>query len=215
MFCPGCSLQVNDDLKFCKNCGANLRGVRDAMTSRSTGEKFDWSKTWWAEMIYAPEELERRRGITPEEKRLNEEKKRLDEIKGGVITSLVGLGVMIAFYFFFGAVAKNMPPNKAEIVLNLWLLGIIPTLIGAGLLINGFFISRRIVKLKEELMRAALSARQAPVAYPNANPNTLDAKTTDQLIVDATPLVGYSVTEDPTAHLPETVAAPHAMKPVD
>jgi len=215
MFCPGCSLQVNDDLKFCKQCGANLRGVREAMTSQSTAEKFTWSKTWWAGMLYSPEELERMRGVTPEEQRLNEERRRLNEIKGGVITSLVGFGVMIAFYFFFGAVAKNMPPNKAEIVLNLWLLGIIPTLIGAGLLINGFFISRRLVKLKEELARAAMSARQAPVAYPDANPNPFDAKTTDQLLVDATPPVGYSVTEDPTAHLPGTVAAPHALKPVD
>jgi hypothetical protein len=215
MFCPGCSLQVNDDLKFCRSCGANLRGVREAMTSRSTGEKFDWSKTWWAEMIYSPEELERRRGITPEEKRLNEEKKRLDEIKGGVITTLVGLGMMISFYFFFGAVAKNIPPHDAEIVRNLWLLGIIPTLIGAGLLINGFFISRRLVKLKEELTRAAMSATQPPIAHPTANPNALGAKTTDQLIVDAAQPAGYSVTEDPTAHLPEPVAAPRSMKPVD
>jgi len=215
MFCPGCSLQVNDDLKFCKQCGANLRGVRDAMTSRSTGEKFDWSKTWWAEMIYSPDELERRRGITPEEKRLNEEKKRLDEIKGGVITSLVGVGVMISFYFFFGAVARNIAPKDAEIVRNLWLLGIIPTLIGAGLLINGFFVSRRLVKLKEELARASMSARQAPIAQPTANPNAFDAKTTDQLSLDPAPPESYSVTEDPTAHLPEPVAAPRAMKPVD
>lgn len=214
MFCPGCSLQVNDDLKFCKQCGANLRGVREAMTSRSTGEKFDWSKTWWAEMIYSTEELERLRGITPEEKRLNEEKKRLGEIKGGVITSLVGVGVMISFYFFFGAVAKQGDPQAAEIVRNLWLLGIIPFLVGAGLLINGFFISRRLVKLEEELTRAAMSASTPPIANPTVNPNALDAKTTDQLIVDASP-AGYSVTEDPTAHLPEPVPAPRAMKPVD
>ena len=53
MFCPGCGLQVNDDLKFCRQCGANLHSVREAMASRSTREKFDWSKTWWAEMIYS------------------------------------------------------------------------------------------------------------------------------------------------------------------
>ena len=65
MFCPGCSLHVNDDLKFCRHCGANLRGVHDAMASRPTEEKFDWSKTWWAEMVYPPEELERRRKDLP------------------------------------------------------------------------------------------------------------------------------------------------------
>src|SRR2546428_347457 len=65
MFCPGCGFQVNDDLKFCRQCGANLRGVREAMTSRPTRGKFDWSKTWRAEMIYRKEELERKRGVTP------------------------------------------------------------------------------------------------------------------------------------------------------
>jgi hypothetical protein len=185
------------------------------MTSRTSGEKFDWSKTWWAEMIYSPEELEKRRGITPEEKRLNEEKKRLNEIKGGVITTLAGFGVMLSFFFFFGAVAKNIPPKDAEIVRNLWLLGIIPTLIGAGLLINGFFISRRLVKIKEELALAVRFGSQAPIGQPLALPDALEGKTTDHLIIDAAPPAGHSVTEDPTAHLPEPVAAPRVMKPVD
>lgn len=203
MFCPGCGFQVNDDLKFCRQCGSNLHSVRDAMMSRSTGEKFDWSKTWWAEMVYSPEELERRRGITPEEKRLSEEKKRLNEIKGGVITGLVGVGVMISFYFFFSAVAKQAG-DGAEIVSNLWLLGIIPTLVGAGLLINGFFISRRLVKLSEQLARAAMS----PPPAPNAQSDLVKAKTTDQLIAGAAPAASYSVIEDSTAHLPEPVPAP-------
>jgi hypothetical protein len=203
MFCPGCGSQVNDDLKFCRQCGANLHNVRDAMMSRSTGEKFDWSKTWWADMIYAPEELERRRGITPEEKRLSEEKKRLNEIKGGVITGLVGVSVMITFYLFFGVVA-NQAGNGAEIVRNLWLLGIIPTLIGAGLLINGFFISQHLVKISEQLARAATPTPPTPIAQAGA----VKAKTTDQLMVGAAPEASYSVLEDSTAHLPEPVPAP-------
>jgi hypothetical protein len=207
MFCPGCSLYVNDDLKFCRQCGANLHSVRDAMSSRSTEEKFDWSKTWWADMIYSPEELERRRGITPELKRLNEEKKRLNEIKGGVITGLVGIGMMISFYFFFDAVAKQAG-DGAEIVRNLWLLGIIPTLVGAGLLINGFFISRRLVNLSGQLARAAMSESHAPTAQPTMQARPLEAKTTDQLLVAAAPAASYSVTEDPTAHLLETAPAP-------
>jgi uncharacterized membrane protein YvbJ len=60
MFCPGCGLQTNDDFKFCRQCGANLRGVREAMFSRSAGEKFDWSKTWVAEMFLNEEEQEQR-----------------------------------------------------------------------------------------------------------------------------------------------------------
>src|SRR5215467_12299595 len=86
MFCPGCSAQVADDTKFCKQCGANLFGVREAMVSR--GEKFDWSKTWVAEMFLSEDERERRRGVTPAQKRNN-------EIKAGVITTLAGLGAII------------------------------------------------------------------------------------------------------------------------
>jgi hypothetical protein len=199
MFCPGCGVQVNDDLRFCRQCGANLHNVRDAM-SRSTGEKFDWSKTWWADMIYSPEELERRRGVTPEEKRLNEEKKRLNEIKGGVITGLVGVGVMISFYFFFGAVA-NKAEDAAEIVSKLWMLGIIPTLIGAGLFINGFFISRRLVELTEKPPRTVTPLPHAP-SLQAGQAGSIEAKTTDQLKADAAPPANYGVTEDSTAHLP-------------
>ncbi len=200
MFCPGCGLQTSDDLKFCRQCGASLLGVREAMASRSTGEKFDWSKTWWAELVYPPEELERRRGVTPEEKRIKEEKKRINEIKAGVITSLSGLGVMIFLYFFFDVVAEKKTGTDAEILRRLWLTGVIPLLVGIGLMINGFFISRRLVKLKEQETQAAAPASSAQAALP--------AKTTDQLVADATAQSGHSVTENTTAHLPERVAAP-------
>jgi hypothetical protein len=65
---------------------------------------------------------------------------------------------------------------------------------------NGFFISRRLVKLKEQQAQAALSAAPAPVALP--------ARTTDQLIAEAAPAAGFSVTENTTAHLPQPVPAP-------
>lgn len=204
MFCPGCGLQASDDLKYCRQCGANLRGVREAITSRSAEEKFDWSRTWVADMFLTEEERERRRGITSEEKRIKEEKKRLNEIKGGVITSLVGAGVMISFFLFFGAVAKGEQGNDAEIINKLWLLGIIPFLIGVGILINGFFISRRLVKLEERQTQTSLSASSEPIA--------LEAKTTDQLVAGAAPSASFSVVEDTTAHLPDPVAAPPRHK---
>src|SRR5215475_15190774 len=193
MFCPGCGIQVNDDLKFCKQCGANLHNVRDAMSSRGASEKFDRSKPWWAEMIYPSEELRRLRNLTPEEKLLNEEKKRLNEIRGGVITSLVGVGIMIFFYFFFDVVARQESGVDAEIIRRLWMTGIIPFLVGVGLLINGFFVSRRLVKLSEQLARAATSASRALIAQPTAHAGALEVKTTDHLIVYAGAGAGDSV----------------------
>ena len=191
MFCPGCGIQVSDDLKFCRKCGSNLHGAREGMVSRPVEEKPDWSQSWAANIILAKELEERMRG-TPEERRLN-------EIKGGVITSLTGVGLMIFLYFFLNIVAEKAG-DAAEIVRGLWMVGIIPTLVGIGLIINGVFVSRRLSSLKEEQAQTKVSASPAPQALP--------AKTTNHLVVDITPSNGGSVTEDSTLHLTEPVAAP-------
>ena len=191
MFCPGCGLQVSDDLKYCRKCGANLHGAREGMMSRPVEEKPDWGKSWAANILLAKEIQEQMRG-TPEERRLN-------EIKGGVITSLTGVGLMIFLYFFLNIVAEKAG-DAAEIVRGLWMVGIIPTLVGIGLIINGVFVGRRPSSLKEEQAQTKVSASPAPPALP--------AKTTNHLIVDITPSNGASVTEDSTLHLTEPVAAP-------
>lgn len=189
MFCPGCAIQITDDIKFCKNCGANLRGVREAMTARS--QEFDWSKTWVAEAFLSQEEKDRRRGITPEHKRNN-------EIKAGVITTLAGLGAMIFLYYLLGAVANNEPGGDAEIVRRVWLAGLVPFLVGIGLLFNGIFLSK---------------PSRIPQSQPQFQPPPFDqfpAKTTNQLLESAG--TNSSVVEHTTAHLPEKKEAIYAKR---
>jgi hypothetical protein len=190
MFCPGCGVQVSEDLKFCKQCGVNLRSVREAITADSTDsteEAVDWSKTW---MEFLPEEARKRLSPTPEAKRLT-------EIKEGVLTIFTGFGVMIFFYFLFDAVAKRAG-DGADIIRSLYWLGMVLVMIGAGMIFNGLFISQR--KLKPEERRTQPSLFESPVemAHLPAEP----AKTTDQLVSNAARPADAGVTEDTTARLP-------------
>ena len=59
MWCPRCGSSQRDwsrtqdvleELKFCRECGANLYAVRQLVDKPEVDEKFDWNKTWVAEM---------------------------------------------------------------------------------------------------------------------------------------------------------------------
>lgn len=193
MFCPGCGANQSDDLKFCKTCGVNLSAVRQAAaTVSSTPEKFDWSKTWVAEMfmsestrLRAEEEMERRRGITPEIKRYN-------EIKDGVITTAVGAAVMIfLFVLMQGIIAAGVPAPAAHILSSVWVAGMIPFFVGLGLVFNGIVVSKKIV--------AAMN-RQQESRTTNVTGPTTDRRQSFPEWNDSV----SSVTENTTRQLQET-----------
>jgi hypothetical protein len=190
MFCPQCGSQQSEELKFCKLCGANLQAVLQVMATRETGEKFDWSKTWVAEMFYSAGELKRREerdGITPEVKRYK-------EIKAGVVTGCVGIGAAIFLYVLMQGVilSGNVPPGAAEILSRLWVAGVIPLFVGIALIVNGLFVSRRLVEI----------AGQRP---EQSGPNILERDPEPRSLRPAGPgefiPSGFSVTEETTQHL--------------
>src|SRR6266705_4016492 len=142
MFCPQCGVTQSEELNFCKSCGVNLDAVRQAVALRGPGEKLDWSRTWVAEMFLSEserkrrkEQIERERGITPEMKRHT-------EIKAGVITSSVGVGVMIFLYVLMqGIILSGHPsPSDAAILDRIWVAGVIPFFVGLALIINGLVV---------------------------------------------------------------------------
>lgn len=201
MFCPQCGSSQSDELKFCKTCGANLQAVRLAAASRSEdADRFDWSKTWVAEMFMSEAErkrrneaLERERGITPEVKRYN-------EIKAGVIVASVGLGAMIFLYVFMQGIilSGQNSPGDNEILSRIWVAGVVPFLIGLALIINGLFVSKRQV---EAARRAALqpapdTLNDTPDSLKPAQPHTLRPADTSEIIPP-----DFSVTESTTRHL--------------
>jgi hypothetical protein len=193
MFCPQCGSNQSDELKFCKVCGANLYAVRQVVATREAGEKFDLSKTWVAEMFLSGEErvkraaeMERLQGLTPEVKRYK-------EIKAGVIVSSIGLGLAIFLYIFMQGIilSGEVPSGEAEILKRIWVAGVIPFFVGLALIINGLFVSKKIVE----------AARRAQHTEPNVlererEPHALRSADTNEFIPS-----NFSVTEGTTKHL--------------
>lgn len=191
MLCPRCSSNQSDDVRFCKSCGANLQAVREALENREPGKKFDWSNTWVADMFQSGQaaelrklEMERRMGITPAVKRYN-------EIKAGVITSGVGIGLAIFLFVFMEGVAANASGEAAEILRRLWIAGVIPFFVGLALIINGLVVSKRMVEIQEREMKRANSLDPDVSDQPRLRPAD-----TNEFIP-----TGFSVTEQTTRHL--------------
>ncbi len=188
MFCPRCGANQIEDLKFCKTCGVNLHAVRQMVETKEGEKKFDWSDTWVAEMFLSGDahkrrklELERARGLTPELKRYN-------EIKAGVITGSLGLALMLVLFVLMEGLISGgkFPDDTAELMSRLWIAGVIPLFVGIALIINGVFVSKKIV---EAANRDALPAR-------DLNPNLLHPQNTAEFVPR-----NLSVTEETTRHL--------------
>src|SRR5262245_43431032 len=190
MFCPRCGSTQSEELKFCKACGANLFAVRQVIDTRDSNQKFDWSNTWVAEMFMSgdealrrQEELERRRGITPATRRYQ-------EIKAGVITSSVGLGVAAFLAIFMEGIIRSgtVSAAAAEILSHIWVVGVIPLLVGLALIGNGGVGSKKIVEL-------ARQGGQIGPTKPETQPQLQSADNTE--FVPSS----LSVTEGTTKHL--------------
>jgi hypothetical protein len=190
MLCPRCGSNQSDEVRFCTSCGGNLHALREALESRDAGKKFDWSDTWVAEMFMSGEaakrlrfEKERQAGITPTMKRYN-------EIKAGVITSSVGVGIAIFLFVFMQGLLGNVSPQTGEILSRLWIAGVIPFFVGVALMINGLVVSRRLAEIQEREMKR-----------PDALESELDQRTLPPAEAGEFVPARFSVTEGTTRHL--------------
>ena len=192
MICPRCSSNQNDDIKFCTSCGANLEAVREVLETREPAKKFDWGDTWVAEMFMSHKaqelkkrEMDRLMGITPEIRRYN-------EIKAGVIVSSIGVAIAVFLFFFMQGIAGHVDEKDREIITRVWIAGIIPFMVGLALIINGLFVSKKIVEVqKREKQQEGLEEGAAPRGLRPAD--------TSEFIP-----TGVSVTEGTTRHLSNT-----------
>ena len=190
MLCPRCASNQSDDIKFCTFCGANLQAVREAMEAPDSGKKFDWGNTWVAEMFMSGQaaeirkrEMERQLGITPEVKRYN-------EIKAGVICSCVGIGVSVFLYFLMLGIAAQSSPQDAQILLRVWVAGVIPFMVGLALIINGLVVSKKMVDIMERERKGTKTLEEG------TTPRGLRPADTNEFIP-----TNMSVTDQTTRHL--------------
>jgi hypothetical protein len=130
------------------------------------------------------EQIDRERGITPAMKRYT-------EIKAGVITSSVGIGVMIVLnVLMHGIILSGQPsPSDAAILSRLWVAGVIPFFVGLALIINGVFVSKRQVEI-------AILEGQTDVLRSAGETPALRPADTAEFIPP-----GFGVTEGTTKHL--------------
>jgi hypothetical protein len=191
MLCPRCGTNQSDEMKFCKVCGANLEAVRVALTNPDAAKKFEWSDTWLAEMFRSGQtaemrkiEMERQLGITPEVKRYN-------EIKAGVITSSVGVGVSIFLFIFMEGLIGSVSAQAAEILSRVWIAGVIPFFVGLSLIINGLVVSKRMAEIQERELKRVKS-----IDGETGTQRALPPADTNEFIP-----TGFSVTEGTTRHL--------------
>ena len=193
MFCPGCGSSQSEELKFCKSCGANLSALRQVLATRETGEKFDWSKTWVAEMFQSAEDAQRRKAELDRQRGLTPEVRRYLEIKAGIITASAGLALSIFLSVFMQGIilGGKVPSDTAEILSRLWIAGVIPLFVGLALIVNGVFVSK---KMAEAARRNPEPS--TPSGLPEAIPRSLPDADTNEFLP-----TGFSVTEQTTRHL--------------
>jgi hypothetical protein len=192
MYCPSCGIEASDQTKYCTKCGVNLRRVKGVLGKGGAVVKQGDD----LEQLLLGERKARgemRKKKTPEEKRLV-------ELKAGVITSSVGFGLMVFLSLLFDAIASTIEGPEGNILRSLWAVGLIPFMIGLGIIFNGLFVSKRIVELKRQ---QELKDRQSPLfSAQNTSPIA-------QLVEPLqSPISDFSVTETTTTKLREPVADP-------
>jgi len=201
MWCPRCGSNQRDysrtqdvleELKLCRECGANLYAVRQLVDKNEKSTKsLTGTILGWLRWLQSSEEAVRRQqaleiagGLTPEVKRYN-------EIKAGIITGSVGVALMIFLYVFMQGIiiGGKVPNDTAEILSRIWVAGVIPVSVGLALIFNGVFISKK----------ALASSKRAPNSTSELTseetPALRSANTAEFLPLN------FSVTENTTRHL--------------
>jgi hypothetical protein len=177
MYCPNCAAEENQPKQFCRSCGTDLRGVRSALenpdpltaSSISAREAIGRAVALKINEIESSRDLKRvAEDVLPQIEKFLEspEEKRLRGIRNGVITAAVGLGAILLFGIIAGIFGRNDLIFPA-------VAGIVPLLIGIGLIINGFYF--RIPPQRNLTNESLEMINQPPIITKELMPETVSS----------------------------------------
>lgn len=147
MFCPSCGLEDQSVNQFCRNCGTPLHTVRsaleqpDAITGSAVTAREEIGRAISVKIAELESTQDLRRAVyeilpvverfleSPEERRSHHQEQRLNQIREGVLTSLVGLAVILTF-LLISWIAHE------EKILIVSALGLLVLMIGLGITIT-------------------------------------------------------------------------------
>lgn len=141
MFCPSCGLEERQLSQFCRGCGTDLRAVRaglerpDAVTNSAATARDEIGRAIAAKIGELRTSVELKtvaEDVLPQIEKFLEspEEKRLRRMRTGVITSSIGLGLMLMFLLMAIFTAK------VEMLVPIC-VGLVPFFVGLGIIING------------------------------------------------------------------------------
>jgi len=190
MFCPTCGVEQRGQDRYCRGCGAELRTVRlalerpDAITSAAVGARDEIGRAIAVRINEIENDKDLRHvveDLLPAVSKFLEspEQSRLRQIREGVITSAVGLGIAGFGLALMVAVKSSDADTWGMILVG---VAALVFLIGLGIIAGGFFFT--IPRKKLPAMPAQVGG--AAVIPPIHTSPTLDTGIAPPSVTEAT-----------------------------
>jgi hypothetical protein len=195
MFCPSCGTEERQLSQFCRVCGTDLRVVRtglerpDTVTESAVTAREEIGRAIAARIRDVQDSKDLKKvaeHVLPQIASFlaSPEEVRLKRLRGGVVASAVGLGVIL----LSAIMAEVTHEDTLFIIAG---VGLLALLIGLSIVVNGLFLT---VPMKRVLSEAS-------EAKPETKPGVLPSTTARELRTPQSLSFPSSVTEHTTHHL--------------
>lgn len=201
MFCPVCGAEERQRSQFCRACGSDLRSARLALeggdpssSSHTAREEIGKAIAAKIKTLEKTKDLEKIVSeVLPEVNKFleSDEERRLRRIRSGVITTSIGVTGIVFVFLLCLAFGDEMVPLIG--------LGLLPFLVGLGILVNGLLYSVPGHRLSDH-SRNALMRKIIDSAPGRAEPAELVAPQPSEQVSTPNQI---SATEHTTHHLIE------------